>query len=50
MAILREILLKMGQDDVRRVLRPREAESLTLWSDAFFTAKLAKLIQKAAID
>ncbi|MCY4301253.1 MAG: nucleotidyl transferase AbiEii/AbiGii toxin family protein [Aestuariivita sp.] len=39
-----------AQDDVRRVLRPREAESLTLWSDAFFTAKLAKLIQKAAID
>ncbi|MCY4153467.1 MAG: nucleotidyl transferase AbiEii/AbiGii toxin family protein [Aestuariivita sp.] len=37
-----------ARDDVRRFLRPREAESLTLWSEVFFITKLAKLIQNIA--
>lgn len=33
-----------AREDVRRFLRPVEAESLSLWSKEFFASKLAKLV------
>lgn len=36
-----------AREDVRRFLRPREAASLQLWSEAFFMSKLIKLVQNA---
>ncbi len=40
-----EIDWEYAKQDVRRFLRPVEAEALTLWANRFFDAKLAKLLE-----
>jgi predicted nucleotidyltransferase component of viral defense system len=43
-AAINAIVWKDAADDVRRFLRTHEAKSLDLWSERFFSAKLAKLV------
>jgi hypothetical protein len=44
-ARIQEIDWDKAKEDVRRFLRPIEAESLNLWSNRFFDSKLSKLVE-----
>ena len=44
---IKEIDWEFAKQDVRRFLRPVDAESLRLWSNVFFETKLMRLLKIA---